>query len=798
MSLEQKVSLMSGKDFWQTMNIDELQIPSMFLADGPNGMRKQIAAADHLGLNESTKSTCFPTSASVANTWNPLLIETMATLLGAEAVTQKVNVVLGPGVNIKRNPLCGRNFEYYSEDPYLAGKMSSAFIRGIQSQGISACVKHFAVNSQEFRRMSIDAIVDERTLREIYLQAFEMSVKEGMTKSVMASYNKVNGVYSNENEHLLIDILRNEWGFNGVVVSDWGGSNDRVAALKASAELEMPTTGGETNRDILNAIHSGDIQLNQLDEAVDRLLNLIFTTSKAISSSSASYDVDMHHMMAKKVAEESIVLLKNTNDILPLSNSSRVAIIGDFAKYARYQGTGSAGVNPSKLDHVLEHINHNDFHLVGYEQGFHRFGKSSNRLLKKALSLAKQSEFVVLFLGLDENSEIEGLDRKHLYLPDNQLKLLKAISQVHSKIIVVLSSGSVIDMTWDDQVQAILHTYLPGQAGAKAIIDLLTGRSNPSGKLAETYPEDYHDVPSSHNFPGLENTVEHREGIYVGYRYFDKVKKTVKYPFGFGLSYTTFEYSDLMVDQKGVHFSIKNSGTVDGQEIAQLYIGKKDSHIYRAEKELKGFVKEKLAVGETKSIFIPFDEYSFRYYNVKTQQFEIEDGTYQIYVGASLHDIHLEDKLDIKGTKATLPYQLNDIPSYTSGNICKVSDEEFEKILGYSIPNSHFEFYKKNRMRVDYNTTIQQLRYARGWTGRLFAGSIRVAPTILRFFGARKAANVIMMGLYHQPMRGLSRQTGGAISWEQLNGLITMFNGHFFKGLKHFIVSRKRKVKSGA
>lgn len=795
LSLEQKTSLMSGKDFWQTMDIDEFNIPKMFLSDGPTGLRKQAVGGDHLGLNESVKATCFPTSASMANSWNPLLAETMAALLGAEAVAENVNVVLGPGVNIKRNPLCGRNFEYYSEDPYLAGKMSSAFIRGVQTHGISACVKHFAANNQEYRRMSIDSVIDERTLREIYLQPFEMAVKEGQTKSIMASYNKLNGTYTNENKHLLDDILRKEWGFKGIVISDWGGLNDRVSALKAGAELEMPTTGGETNQDLVDAVKNNILDEKILDEAVDRLLDVVFSTDQALKDSSAKFDVELHHLMARKAAEESMVLLKNEEHILPLKATDQVAIIGDFAQKARYQGTGSSGVNPSKLDHVIDAINENDFQVVGFEQGFKRFGKKSNKLQKRAVALAKKADIVMLFLGLDENSEIEGLDRSNILLPKNQLALLDAVYQVNQKIVIVLSNGSVIDMSFDHKAKAILDAYLPGQAGARAILDLLTGAFNPSGKLSETYPLAYEDIPSSKNFPGLENTVEYREGIYVGYRYFDKVNKPVKYPFGYGLSYTNYTYSELKVSEKDVRFKITNDGSMTGKEIAQLYIGKKDSKIFRAKKELKGFAKEKIFSGDTKEIIIPFDDYSFRYFNVHTNKFEIEPGIYQIYIGASIEDIRLQGEISVKGTNAKPPYDLNKFKSYMLGNVMDVSDEDFKQLIDRDIPDSHFVFYKKNRMHVDYNTTIQQLRFARGWTGRVFAWAIRVAPKLLKFIGQRDTANMIMMGLYHEPMRGISRMTGGAITWEQLNGLIKMFNGHFFKGLIHFMKNSKKKQK---
>lgn len=795
MSIEEKASLMSGKDFWQTKNIDRLNIPSIFLADGPNGLRKQKTAADHLGLNEALKSTCFPTSATIANSWNPLIVETVGTMIGAEAVAEKVSVVLGPGINIKRNPLAGRNFEYYSEDPYLAGKLAAGFIRGIQNHGIAASVKHFAANNQEFRRMSIDSVVDERALREIYLTAFEIAVKEGKTKTVMASYNLLNGIYTNEHPHLLQDILRKEWGFQGVVVSDWGGINDRVAGLKASSELEMPGSGGETNEEIIRAIQNGTLQEEVLDDAVDRLLTLVFDTHKAIKQSEAKIDVDLHHMVAQKAAEESIVLLKNDSNILPIKDNQKVGIIGDFARIQRFQGAGSSGVNPTQLDSVLDSINACKWDFVGYEQGFHRYGKKKNHLLKRAQQLAQKSDIVVMFLGLDEYSETEGLDRHTLDLPRNQLELLQSIYALNKNIVVVLSCGSVIDMKWDRYAHAILHSYLPGQAGAKAILNILEGKVNPSGKLAETYPIDYQDVSSAPYFPGQENTVEYRESLFVGYRYFDTAQKRVKYPFGYGLSYTKFSYHNLEVTDKGVYFNIKNDGDIEGQEIAQLYVSKKQSSILRPIKELKGFIKERFEAKETKRLFIPFDEYTFRYFNTKTNQWEVEEGEYEVLVGSSSENITLKGTLEKKGTTKKLPYQLSNLKTYQQCLIHSIPNNEFETLLGYPIPNPHFIFYKKKRMKVDYNTTVQQLRYARGWAGRFFAWGIRFGYRFMLFIGNRKVANIMQMALYHNPMRNISRLTGGAVTWGQLDGMILMFNGHFFKGVGKFLKSGKKNKK---
>jgi beta-glucosidase len=794
LTLEEKVSLISGKDFWQTMDIERLGIPSIFLADGPNGLRKQKAAADHLGLNESVKSTCFPTSATMANSWDSELLTMVGHTIGKEAVAERVSVLLGPGVNIKRNPLGGRNFEYYSEDPYLAGKLSAAFIRGVQSHGIATTVKHFAANNQEFRRMSTDSVVDERALREIYLTPFEISVKEGKSKAIMASYNLVNGTYANENPHLLDEILRKAWGFDGVIVSDWGGINDRVASLKATSELEMPTSGGQTNQEILEAVQQGKLDTQVLDEAVDRLLTLIFESTKAMADQPVMFDRDAHHELARKAAEESIVLMKNDQQILPLKNNQKVAIIGDFAKEQRFQGAGSSGVNPTKLDSLLDQVRLTPIDYVGFESGFHRYGKKNNSKVRKAKLLAQKADVVWLCLGLDEYSETEGLDRQSLKLPDNQLDLLSEIKKVNPNVVVILSCGSVIDMSWDTDAKAILHTYLPGQAGAKAVLDILTGKVSPSGRLSETYPISYEDIPSSPYFPGKENTVEYRESLFVGYRYFSSANKRVKYPFGYGLTYASFVYNQIEVSPQGVKFLLKNIGKVKAKEVAQLYIGKKDSAILRPNKELKGFVKVELEPGQTKDVFIPFDEYTFRYFNVKSNQYEIESGMYEIYVGSSVEHIHLSSNIIQKGT-GKVPYDKKVFPTYDSLHLNHIPDAEFEQLLGYPIPNPHFVFYKKNRMKVDYNTTVQQLRYSKGWTGRFFAWGIRFGYRFMHLIGQKKTANVMQMALYHNPMRNLSRLTGGAITWGQLDGLILMFNGHFFKGFGHFLKHGKKKSK---
>ena len=794
LTLEEKASLISGKDFWQTVNIDRLNIPSAFLSDGPHGVRRQAAAADHLGLNASIPATCYPTAATMANSWDPELGEGLGQRLGQEAAVQKVNVLLGPGTNMKRSPLCGRNFEYFSEDPYLAGKMAAGYIRGIQSNGISACVKHFACNDQEENRMTLDSVLDERTFREIYLTAFEIAVKEGKTKSIMSAYNLINGAYANENEHLLVDILRKEWGFNGLVVTDWGGNNDGVKSLKCGNQLEMPGTP-DRPEEVLNAIKNGELEESVLDDNVDTLLDIIFDTMKnGVEKAPEKFDVEEHHAFAQKCAEESAVLLKN-NNILPLNKKDKVAFIGDFLYLPRYQGAGSSIVNPTKLDSTEKLLGESGLNVVGCCRGFHRYGKKNKKLLTEALDLASKADVVALYLGLDEVTEAEGLDRVNLHLEKNQLELIQEVKKLNKKIVVVLSCGSAVEMPFIDDVDAILHCYLNGQAGALATLNILSGKVNPSGKLSETIPVKLEDVASSDNFPSHKRTIEYREAYGIGYRYFEKANVLVRFPFGFGLSYTQFEYSNLEINKDGVAFDIANVGERDGKEIAQLYVGMEYSEIIRPAKELKGFVKVELKAGEKKHVEIPFDDKTFRYFNTITNQWEIEAGTYQIMVGASSDNIVLEGTLEHKGTGAPLPYDKRTLPNYAVGSLRNIPDAEFEALLGRPIPDGNLHFYKKNRMVVDYNTTVTELRYAKRWIGRLVGKAIPWFVKVLRKFGKRELANTLVMGVVYQPLRGWSRFSQGGLRMSQLDGLIMMFNGKFFKGLHHFFKEGRKYKK---
>lgn len=790
MTLEEKAFMTSGKNFWESNDISRLGIPSVFFADGPHGLRKQELSADHLGLNESVKSTCFPTAATLSCSWDEKLLEEVGAALGTEARRLEVGVLLGPGANIKRDPRCGRNFEYYSEDPYLAGKYAAAYVRGVQSNGVAACVKHYALNNQERARMIVDSVVDERAMREIYLTPFEIAVKQGEVKTVMSAYNKINGEYANENRHTLKDILRDEWGFDGVVVTDWGGNNDRVKAIECGNEIEMPTTGGETDKDIINAVKSGVLDESVLDECVKRLLKFIFDHANLPP---LDYSEEKHREIALKAAENSAVLLKN-DGALPISDDEKVCVIGDFAFNPRYQGGGSSAVNPTTLENVVDCIKDYPVNCVGFARGYERYGKKSRGLIRKAIKLAEKADKILLFLGLDEVTETEGIDRSDISLPKNQLELFEELSKLGKKTVVILSCGAPVNLEFDDKVNALLHVYLSGQAGARATLNLITGKTNPSGKLAETFAYKYSDNPACNYYLKNEITAEYRESIYVGYRYFDKNGLRVKYPFGYGLSYTRFEYSDLRISDKGVTFAVKNTGDKDGAEISQMYIGATDSKVFRAEKELKGFVKTFLKAGESKNVFIPFDEFSFRFYNIKESRYVNENCNYVIYVGSSSRDLPLKGGFAVTdGTDIANLYDDAVFAPYYSGDVKDVSDAAFKALLGREIPDGKLKFVKKNRITVDYNTSVTHLKYAKGFAGRIFSRAISFSYKFLKKTGKRKKANVILMGPYYMPVRGISRMTGGAITTEQLDALIVMFNGNFFKGLFGFFKAGKKK-----
>lgn len=783
LTLEEKCALLSGAETFKTRGMPEHGIPQIWLSDGPHGLRKQAGESDHLGLNPSVPATCFPTASAVANSWDAALGEEIGAALGEEAAAQEVSVVLGPGLNMKRNPLCGRSFEYFSEDPYLAGKLAAGYIRGIQSKGVAACPKHFAVNSQETRRMASDSIVDERTLREIYLTGFEIAVKEGHPRSIMSSYNLVNGTYANENKHLLMEILRGEWGFDGAVITDWGGSNDHALGVKNGSTLEMPAPGGDSVRELLAAVESGKISESDIDARLSELLPLVFDTKAALDAAPREFDAAAHHALARRAAEESLVLLKNEGSLLPLAAGSKVAVIGDFAKNPRYQGAGSSMVNSTQVDVLLDKLIDSELNIIGYQQGFDRHGKPDAALQKSACELATQADTVILCMGLDEIAESEGLDRSNLCLAQNQVDLLQAVAAVNPKIVVVLYSGSVVETPWLDNCQALLYAALGGQAGAGAVADALTGKVNPCGKLAETWPLAYADIPSAADFASRRKTVEYREGLYIGYRYFTTAEKAVRFPFGYGMSYTTFAYSDMAADEQGVSLTVTNTGSVAGTEIVQLYTAKKNSELFRPAKELKGFARVTLAPGEKQRITITLDDKAFRFWNVKANRWEIEGGEYELLVGASVEDIRLCEKISVHGTATVHPYEDRDLDCYYKGDVLHVSDADFEKLLGHPIPNG--------KTKIDRNLTLGELNHARsplGWLVWL------VLTILLDVSYKRGKPDLNILFQYNMPLRALAKMTNGAISMGMVDGIVMELQGFWILGLVRVIYEAIKNV----
>lgn len=676
LTLEEKASLCSGADFWHTKAIDRLNIPAAMVSDGPHGIRKQESLADHMGVAESIKAIGFPTASAMACSFDRDLLHKVGDALGEECVAEDLAVLLGPGINMKRSPICGRNFEYYSEDPVVAGELGAAFVNGVQEHGVGTSLKHFAANNQEWRRMSISAEIDERTLREIYLAAFETVVKKAHPWTIMCSYNRINGVYSCENDWLLNKVLRDEWGFEGLVMTDWGAMDERVPSLKAGLDLEMPDCHGETDKLIVKAVQSGELEESVLDTAVERILTIVdkyLTARKDIdpasmvhplpSSVERGYDVAAHHALARTTAEQSAVLLKN-EDILPLQKDKKIAFIGEFAKVPRIQGGGSSHINNTSIESALDVAGDS----VSYAQGFHIDEETTDEtLLQEAITLAKESDVAVIFAGLPDSFESEGFDRTHLNMPANQNELIARISEVQPNVVVVLHSGSPIAMPWLDKVAGVLQMYLAGQASGGAAVNLLFGDATPCGKLAETFPLHLEDNPSYLNFPGNREKVCYQEGVFIGYRYYDKKKMDVLFPFGYGLSYTDFTYSNMKVTVNGknaadvdviketdeiiVSADITNTGNCDGAEIVQLYIKNPVVYEIRPEKELRDFAKVFLKAGETKAVTFTLNARAFSYYETRIHDWYAESGDYEILLASSSRDIRLQDTVSITGSK---------------------------------------------------------------------------------------------------------------------------------------------------
>lgn len=782
LGLLEKAALLSGGGAWKSRALPRRGLPALFFSDGPHGIRKQEGVGDHLGLNASLPATCFPTAATVANSWDTALAEEVGEALGSEARSQGVDILLGPGLNIKRSPLCGRNFEYFSEDPYLSGKLAAAYVRGIQRGGALACVKHYAVNSQEFRRMTLNAEVDERALREIYLTGFEIAVKEGKPGALMTSYNQVNGLQSNENPQLMLEILRKEWGYDGMVVTDWGGSDDHIRGIQCRTTIEMPDPGLHAAREVMHAVERGELS----EAEIDACLSDYFRTLRRVAvqaKKAKPVDPLRQHALARRAARESAVLLKN-DGILPLTGEETVALIGDFARVPRYQGAGSSLVNSRRVETLRGQLTQRlGQKLLGTVSGYARHGNDTKRQearrLRKALRLARRADCVIFCGGLDEMAETEGLDRKTLALPTAQRRALRALAAVNPNIVLVLSAGSVVDLAPAARARAMLHGYLGGEAGAGAMAELLYGDANPSGKLAESYPLALSDTPAYPYRKLRGNCAEYRESIYVGYRYYDKAKVPLRYPFGFGLSYTRFAYEDLRLSEAGVRFRLRNTGSRAGAEIAELYICAAESETFRPEKELKGFAKVFLKAGEEREVFIPFDDKSFRVFDSVANRFLEESGRYRILIGASAADIRLNGELVRAGEKLGRPDEKKRLPHYFSGAAQQIGRAEFERLLGRKLERHPIA---GELLRGD---ALHELRRSRGLLARLLYRQLRRA---LNRSAARREPDLNLIFAYHMPFRAFSKFGSGKISPGMTEGLLMMLNGHLFGGFRKFVI----------
>lgn len=803
MTLKEKASLCSGKDFWHLKSIERLGLPEIMVCDGPHGLRKQNAENKKVGIGNSYPATCFPTAVTTACSWDRDLIYKMGQALAEECLQHGVSVLLGPGVNMKRSPLCGRNFEYFSEDPELAGEMGAAFIAGVQSKGIGTSLKHFAGNSQEMKRMTSNSIIDERALREIYLRAFEKAVKKSQPWTVMNAYNLLNGTYCSENDRLQNKVLRDEWGFKGAVVSDWGAVNDRVAGLNAGNDLEMPSSGGVNDAKIVEAVKCGVIDETTLDERVDKLIDIILKGA-ANKKPGYKFDVKAHNLLSRQIAEQSMVLLKNDGNILPLKRveGEYVAVIGAFADNPRYQGAGSSIINPTMIDSGRRAFNNSPI-SVKFADGYDRSGKRKNEdaYITEACNLAKNASKAVVFIGLTDDYESEGFDRSTMKLPDGHNRLVEAVSRVNDNVIVVLEGGSPVEMPWADDVKAILNAYLGGQSVAPAIVDVLTGKANPCGKLAETYPVCLKDTPTSFRYPDSKEDVQYRESIFIGYRYYDKVERNVRFPFGFGLSYTSFEYSDIKLKKKNltkgegakVTFTIKNTGDVAGSEIAQVYVAKPESKIFRAPKELKGFVKIHLEPGEEKKVTVELDDRAFAFWNTATEDWCVESGEYKILVGASSRDIRLEAAAKMKSEDDETIVDLRESAGvYFDGDPARAREDDFKVIYGGefklapeitsdSLNNSIERSKDKGLAKFIYNTVDLAMKPKGG------VGSSMITNTIMQ-----------------TPIRNYVSMSNGLFTEDMADGLLKVFEGKdvakgvgkIAKGVPNALVNLKSLLKS--
>ena len=764
MTLEDKIALCSGENFWETKKYEKYGIPSLFMCDGPHGLRKQEDAADMLGVNKSRKATCFPAEVTTAGSWDPELLTEIGAAIGEEAKEQGVGLVLGPGANLKRNPLCGRNFEYFSEDPYLAGKLAAGFIRGVEAQGVGTSLKHFAANSQELSRFTSDSVLDERTLRELYLTAFEIAVKEGKPATVMCAYPKLNGVHCSDNKRLLTDILRTEWGFGGMVVTDWGAMNDRIEGFRAGCDLNMPGGSDYMEKEVLQAVKNGTLPVSCIDDSARRVLKLVLRAAETLKEKAAC-DYEAHHALAKRAAIEGAVLLKNEGGILPLQQDAKIAVIGAMAKELRYQGAGSSHINPTGLSQPL------DF-LPGaiYASGCDDRGDTTDALLDEARAAAEQAEVAVIFAGLSDRYESEGFDRDDMKMPAGHLRMIEAVVSANPNTVVVLLCGSAVECPWADRVKAVLYMGLPGQAGGEAVADLLYGRISPSGKLAESWPFTYGDVPSSEIYDKTADAL-YQEGVYVGYRYYDKAGVSVRWPFGYGLSYTDFAYSDLTVDGDTVSVTVKNTGSLAGAEVAQLYVEAPQDGLHRPLRELKGFRKVFLQPDESQTVRFTLTDRSFA---VWQDGWKVPCGTYTVCIDG------LTASVQKSGETLTIPaWQKESWYAHCSG---KPNRADWEAMLGrkYTSP-----VLKKGSFTMD--NTVMEMKDHSLIMKIMFKA---VESTIAKGFDGKKdyenpEFRMLMNSSAGSPLR--SMMISGGMKGGVLPGMLEMANGHFFQGIRKMI-----------
>ncbi len=792
LTLEEKASLASGKTFWTTKPIERLGVPSVLMTDGPHGLRKEQGAEEEKGLTNvmkgSEKATCFPTAVTTASTWDPELLARVGKAIGEEAKDQGVSTVLGPGTNIKRSPLCGRNFEYFSEDPFLAGEMSAAYVNGMQEIGVGCSLKHYCGNNQEYFRMSIDSIIDERALREIYLPAFEKTVKRAQPWQVMCSYNKLNGDYLSDNKRMLTDILRKEWNFEGIVVSDWGATNDRVEGVRAGMDLQMPTCKGADDRKIVKAVKAGELNEEELNVTTERVLDYVKKCVDNKPEKPFKADYDAHHTLCREVGAKGAVLLKN-NGALPLSSEEKIVLVGKLAEESRYQGAGSSRIECNRLIHLTQALSACG-RSFDYYPGYVLEGEGKNdELLLQAVEAAKGANKVVAVIGLTDLYESEGFDRTRMDLPAGHNELIEKLCEVNDNVVVVLQGGSPVTMPWKDKVAAILNVYLQGEAVGESTMDVLYGDVNPGGKLAETYPLSSDDVLAQKCFPMGPKTVEYRESIFVGYRYFDTAKKDVAYPFGFGLSYTDFKVSDFSIsgaynEKFTVSCTVTNTGKREGSEVVQIYVGQVDSPIFKAEKELKGFRRVYLAAGESKRVEIPLNERAFSFYNTAVSDWSVLAGTYRISVGTSSRDILWTTDLSVAAPEVELPvYNEEVVRVYGNiGAVEEITKDQFEALYGKTLPDN--EPYKVGEFHQ--NCTLSDLLCTR--LGRFLCKTIQ-------FFGKKMAGDAVNAAMVVNtvtsiPLRAFSGFSGGVLSPYSVDGLVDVFNKKrggwrkFFRGFR--------------